>query len=83
MPEIDRYKKERHVWLLIGAVSAIVFTGLMSYAISYDLRFEYGFHIAVLTYIIMFVSFIMYAFTQYISTKEVVSILVEKIIGND
>jgi hypothetical protein len=47
----------------------------------YDIRFKYGFYMATLAYVIMFISFVMYAFTQYVSTKEVVSILAGKIRG--
>lgn len=79
---IDMCKKEMMIWLLISVVSAVVFVGVMTNAVVYDIRFKYGFYIAVLTYIIMFISIVMYSFTQYISTREIVSILVGKIRGS-
>lgn len=77
--EIDVCKKERKTWLLISIVSAVVFTVLMDAALVYDLRFKYGVLVVVLAYTVMFTSFVMYSFTQYISTKEIVSILARKI----
>jgi uncharacterized membrane protein len=80
--KIDVRKKEMRIWLLISVVSAVVFVGLMINAVVHDIRFKYGFYIAVLTYVIMFISIVMYSFTQYISTREIVSILVGKIRGS-
>lgn len=79
--EIATCKKERRVWLLASVVSGIVFMGLMIYGSIYNIRPRYGLYIVVLTYGIMFFSFIMYLLTQYISTKEILSILSGKIRG--
>jgi hypothetical protein len=76
---VDTCKKERRLWFLISVVGSIVFIVLMTNAIVYDMRPKYGFYITALVYVVTFVSFIMYAFTQYISTKEIVSILVGKV----
>ena len=81
--KIDTCKKERMIWLLISVVSAIVFIGLMTSSVVYNMRSRYGFYIVALNLCIMYFSFIMNAFTQYISTKEIVSILVGKIVGNE
>jgi bacteriorhodopsin len=78
----DECKKERRIWLLISIISGTVFIGLMTAAVSYDTRFKYGFYVVSLTCIAMFTSFVMYAFTRYVSTKEIVSILVRKVVGN-
>lgn len=79
--EIDECKKERRIWFLVSVISGIVFVGLMAAAISYDIRFRYGFFVVTLAFIVMFTSFLMYSFTQYISTKEILSILARKISG--
>ena len=79
--EIDVCKKERKTWLLICVISGIVFTVLMDAALVYDIRFKYGFFVVVLAYVVMFTSFVMYSFTRYISTKEIVSILIGKVRG--
>jgi bacteriorhodopsin len=78
--EVDTRKKERKIWFLICSISGIVFIGIMGAAV-YDIRFKYGFYMAALAYVIMFISFVMYAFIQYVSTKEMVSILAGKIRG--
>lgn len=74
----DECKKEMKIWLSVSAVSAILFTGLMIAAAVYDVRFKYGLYMVVLTCIVMYFSFVMYSFNQYISTREIVSILVRK-----
>jgi hypothetical protein len=79
--EIDECRRERKTWLLICVVSGIVFTVLMDVALVYDIRFKYGFFVVILAFIVMFASFVMYSFTQYISTKEIVSILIGKVRG--
>lgn len=83
---VDTCKKERKLWFLISIVGSIVSIVLMTNAIVYDIRPRYGFCIIALTYVVTFTSFVMYALTQYISTKEIVSILVGKVrnfLGND
>lgn len=80
--EFDECKKERRIWLSVSIVSALVFIWLMITALKYDIRPIYGIYLVVLTYFIMFCSFVMYSFTEYISTREFVSILVKKTRGS-
>lgn len=82
---VDICKKERRIWFLISVIGSIVSIVLMTNAVVYDIRPRYGLYIVILAYVVTFVSFIMYALNQYISTKEIVSILVGKVgefIGN-
>lgn len=72
--------KEQKIWLLVSFISGILFMSIMTLAL-YDIRFRYGLYILVSAYFIMFTSFMMYAFTQYISTREIVSILAKKILN--
>ena len=74
--------KEQKIWFLVSFVSGVIFMSIMTLAI-YDIRFEYGLYILFSTYGVMFTSFIMYALTQYISTRDIMSTLARKILGND
>ena len=83
---VDKCKKERMIWFLISVVGSIVSIVLITFGAAYNMRPKYGIYMVMLTYVITFASFVMYAFTQYISTKEIVSILIGKIrnvLGND
>lgn len=70
--------KEQNIWLLVSTISVVIFMILMEIAF-YGIRFKYDVYIIMSISIIIFVSFIMYAFTQYVSTREMVSILVKKL----
>ena len=70
--------KEQKIWLLISTISGMIFMSIMIMAV-YDIRFKYGLYIMVLAFVIMFTSFIMYALTQYIPTREIISILAKKV----
>lgn len=74
--------KEQKIWLLISFISGAIFMSIMTMSI-YDIRFRYGLYIAISAYGIMFTSFIMYALTQYVSTREILSILVRKLCDNE
>lgn len=80
---VDVCKKERKIWFLISVIGSIVFVVLMTNAIVYDIRPMCGFYILVLTYVVTFGSFVMYALTQYASTNEIVSILIRKVLGDN
>ena len=81
--EIETCKKERTVWLLISMAGVMVFYGLMISGVIYNVRPMYGLYIIVLSYGITCISFIMYSLTRYISTREIVTILLRKIRDGD
>ncbi len=70
--------KEQKVWLLISAIFGIAFVGIMTMSI-YDIRFKYGLYVTITTFSIMYIGFIMFALTQWIPTREIVSILAKKL----
>ena len=74
--------KEQKIWFLVSFVSGVIFMSIMTLAI-YDIRFEYGLYILFSTYGVMFISFMMYALTQYISTRDIMSILARKILSDE
>jgi len=80
MANKEKANKESKIWLSISLISGIIYLGIMTTAI-YDNRFEHDLFIFISVYIIMFVSFLMYALTRHISTKEVISILIKKVRG--
>lgn len=71
--------KEQRIWLRISIVNAIISMGMLIAAAVYDIRLKYGLYITILTYAIAFVSFLMYCLVQYMSTREIISILIKKI----
>lgn len=70
--------KEQKIWLLISTISGMIFMSIMIMAV-YDIRFKYGLYIAIAIFGIMYAGFMMFAMTQYISTREIVSILAKKV----
>jgi uncharacterized membrane protein len=74
--------KEQKIWLSIGIVGSVVVIGLMSIAMVSNIRHSYGFIVVLLAYCIAFVSFLMSALTEYISTRDIVSVLIRKVFGN-
>lgn len=75
--------KDQKIWLSVSIISGIIYMSIITislYNISF-MRFRFGIYIFISVYVIMFTSFLMYALTQYISTKEVVSILAKKVRG--
>ncbi len=76
--------KEQKIWLFISVVSGTIFMSTFVDALTLaksDIRLKYGFYILASSYTVTMVSFLMYAFTQYISTRDIISILKEKIRG--
>lgn len=74
-----KVNKEQKIWFLISTVSGITFISLLTMAAVYNIRFKYGLYAILLTFGITYTGFIMYAFTQYMSTKEIASVLSKKI----
>lgn len=75
--------KEQKIWLSIGFISSVIVIGLMSIAMASDVRHRYSFIFVLVPYCIAFLSFLMYALTQYISTREIASIMIRKVFGGD
>lgn len=71
--------KEQKVWLLISAISGITLVSIVTMAVVYNIRFNYGFYVVATIFGIMYVGFIMFALTQWIPTREIVSILTKKL----
>ena len=74
--------KEQKIWLFISIVSGTIFVSTFVDALTLtksDIILLDRFYILVSAYIVTFVSFLMYAFTQYLSTREIISILKEKV----
>ncbi len=57
--------KEQKIWLSISVISGIIFMVIMTMIVIYDKRLDYDLYKLISVYIIMFASFLMYAFTQY------------------
>ena len=76
--------KEQKIWLFISIVSGTIFVSTFVDALTLaksDIRLKYGFYILASAYTVTMVSFLMYAFTQYITTREIISILIKKVRG--
>ena len=70
--------KEQRKWLSICIISGTIYMTLMSLSL-YDIRFKYGIFIVISTAFIAYFGIVMFALTQYMSTKEIVSIIIWKV----
>ena len=70
--------KEQRKWLSICIISGTIYMTLMSLSL-YDIRFKYGIFIVISTAFIAYFGIVMFALTQYMSTKEIVSIIIGKV----
>jgi len=74
--------KEQKIWLFISIVSGTIFVSTFVDALTLtrsDIILLDRFYILSSALTVTFVSFLMYAFTQYLSTREIISILKEKV----
>lgn len=69
---------EEKVWFLFSFMSCIAFVTLLITAL-YGPKFKYEFYVVVLAFGMAYMGIIMFAMTRYLTTKEIVSILMEKI----
>ena len=70
--------KEQRKWLSICIISGTIYMTLMSLSL-YDIRFKYGIFIVISTAFIAYFGIVIFALTQYMSTKEIVSIIIWKV----
>lgn len=74
----SKMNKEQKIWFLTSAISGIIFMSILIMTI-YDIRFKYGLYVVILAFGISYAGLIMFSMTQWISTREIVSMLSKKV----